>query len=52
MTCLMQISTRTHDFIVDTIKLREQLGPALLPFFDDPSKTKVLHGADYDVEWL
>jgi len=48
----MQLSTRTHDFIIDTLKLREHLGPALLPYFDDPTKVKVLHGADYDVEWL
>jgi len=24
----------------------------LRPIFDDPSITKVLHGADKDVEWL
>jgi len=48
----MQISTRTRDFVVDTIKLREKLGAALLPIFDNPDKIKVLHGADSDIQWL
>jgi len=48
----MQVSTRTRDFIVDTLKLRSQLGDALQPIFDDPSKVKVLHGADMDIQWL
>lgn len=51
-TCLMQISNRSHDFIIDTLKLRAFLGKALLPILTDPSIVKVLHGADYDVEWL
>jgi exosome complex exonuclease RRP6 len=45
----MQISTRDEDFVVDTIALRQVLGDALRAIFDDPSKTKVLHGADMDV---
>lgn len=52
LTCLMQISTRTEDFIVDTIALWNQLGDALRPIFDDPKITKVLHGADMDILWL
>mmetsp|Transcript_4537 Transcript_4537/g.6845 ORF Transcript_4537/g.6845 Transcript_4537/m.6845 type:complete len:190 (+) Transcript_4537:616-1185(+) len=52
LTCLMQISTRERDFIVDTLKLRSKLGPALLHIFDDPDKVKVLHGADMDIQWL
>lgn len=48
----MQISSRTNDFIVDTLKLRLLLGSYLLPIFDNPQIVKVLHGADYDVEWL
>ena len=48
----MQISTRKEDFIVDTIALKFKLGDALRPFFDNPSITKVLHGADSDVNWL
>ena len=52
ITCLMQVSTRERDFIVDVIGLRSIIGPALLHIFDDPAKTKVLHGADMDIQWL
>jgi exosome complex exonuclease RRP6 len=48
----MQVSSRERDFIIDTIKLRAILGPYLRPLFADPTKTKVLHGSDYDIEWL
>lgn len=41
LTCLMQISTRTEDFIVDTLKLRKYLGDYLREFFRDPTKKKV-----------
>lgn len=51
-TCLMQVSSRQRDFIIDTIKLRVHLGNQLRDIFADPSKVKVLHGSDYDVEWL
>ncbi|KAK1384702.1 HRDC domain-containing protein [Heracleum sosnowskyi] len=52
LTCLMQISTRTEDFVVDTLKLRVQIGPYLREVFKDPSKKKVMHGADRDIIWL
>ncbi|XP_022925220.1 protein RRP6-like 2 [Cucurbita moschata] len=52
LTCLMQISTRTEDFVVDTLKLRIHVGPYLREVFKDPSKKKVLHGADRDIVWL
>lgn len=52
LTCLMQVSTRQRDFVVDTMKLRSSLGDALRPIFDDPEKVKVLHGADMDIQWL
>ena len=51
-TCLIQISSRSHDYVVDAIALRPFLGPALRPLLADPSRVKVLHGADRDVEWL
>jgi len=51
-TCLMQVSTRVRDFVVDTIKLRPLIGKYLRGVFADSSKVKVLHGSDYDVEWL
>ncbi|XP_022746695.1 protein RRP6-like 2 isoform X2 [Durio zibethinus] len=52
LTCLMQISTRTEDFIVDTLKLRIHVGPYLREAFKDPTKKKVMHGADRDIVWL
>uniref|UniRef100_A0A804UM03 3'-5' exonuclease domain-containing protein n=4 Tax=Zea mays TaxID=4577 RepID=A0A804UM03_MAIZE len=51
-TCLMQISTRTEDFIVDTLKLRLYIGLYLQEPFKDPTKRKVMHGADRDIMWL
>lgn len=50
-TCLMQISTRYDDFIVDTIKLRSEMH-RLNEIFTDWTLVKVMHGADFDVEWL
>ncbi|KAL5720609.1 hypothetical protein ACHQM5_013262 [Ranunculus cassubicifolius] len=52
LTCLMQISTRTEDFVVDTLKLHAHVGPHLRELFKDPSKKKVMHGADRDILWL
>ncbi len=51
-TCLMQVSSRLKDFIVDTLKLRQVIGKYLRPIFADANKIKVLHGSDYDIEWL
>jgi exosome complex exonuclease RRP6 len=48
----MQVSTRSHDFIVDTISLADQVGIHLRHVFADSSKLKVLHGANQDVHWL
>lgn len=41
LTCLMQISSRTEDFIVDTLKLRDHVGKHLREVFMDPTKKKV-----------
>ncbi|CAK4917134.1 unnamed protein product [Aphanomyces euteiches] len=49
--CLMQISTWTHDWLVDTLALRSHLHE-LNSIFCDPTKLKVLHGADSDIVWL
>ncbi|CAN0407040.1 unnamed protein product, partial [Ectocarpus sp. 12 AP-2014] len=51
VVCLMQLSTRERDYIVDPLKLRGEMG-RLLPVFSDPSIVKVLHGSDSDVLWL
>lgn len=37
----MQISTRTEDFVIDTLKLRIHIGPYLREVFKDPTKRKV-----------
>lgn len=50
-TCLMQISTREKDFIIDTIKLRSSIH-ILNKIFTDSSLIKIFHGADMDIEWL
>ncbi|CAM6101531.1 unnamed protein product [Calypogeia fissa] len=50
--CLMQVSTRKEDFIVDTLDLRSQIGPCLGDIFADPTIRKVMHGADRDIVWL
>ena len=51
-TCLLQISSRTQDFILDPFPLKAHIGPMLQDVFDNPNIVKVLHGSDYDVEWL
>ncbi|KAM5445947.1 exosome nuclease subunit [Microsporum audouinii] len=52
LVCLMQISTREKDWIVDTLKpWRDQL-QVLNEVFADPSIVKVLHGSSMDVIWL
>jgi ribonuclease D len=50
-TCLIQISSRTRDFLVDALKLRPYLG-ALNRVTTNPSILKVLHGCDSDIIWL
>uniref|UniRef100_A0AAR2ITM1 Exosome complex component 10 n=1 Tax=Pygocentrus nattereri TaxID=42514 RepID=A0AAR2ITM1_PYGNA len=51
ITCLMQISTREEDFIIDTLELRSEMY-ILNESFTDPTIVKVFHGADSDIEWL
>lgn len=51
ITCLLQLSTRTKDYIVDTLALREELH-VLNEITANPKIVKVFHGADCDVEWL
>ncbi|KAF8250295.1 hypothetical protein K440DRAFT_619784 [Wilcoxina mikolae CBS 423.85] len=49
--CLMQISMREKDWIVDTLKLRGEL-QILNEVFADPNIIKVFHGAHMDIIWL
>ncbi|KAG2173280.1 hypothetical protein INT43_004654 [Umbelopsis isabellina] len=49
--CLMQISTRDEDFIVDTLEVRDKLW-MLNTAFTNPNIVKVMHGATSDIIWL
>jgi len=51
-TCLMQLSTRTHDWVVDLLACRDYVGQHLSALFHNPKCVKVMHGADSDVVWL
>lgn len=45
LTCLMQISTRDQDYIIDTLELRSELY-LLNEVFTDPAIVKVTHPGD------
>ena len=49
--CLVQISTRSTDYIIDTLKLRDHMHLLNEPF-TNPEIEKVFHGCDYDIVWL
>ncbi|EGW35076.1 uncharacterized protein SPAPADRAFT_53425 [Spathaspora passalidarum NRRL Y-27907] len=51
IVCLMQISNRDQDWIIDTLALRDDL-TVLNTVFTDPSIVKVFHGAFMDIIWL
>ena len=51
ITCLIQISTRDTDYILDAIKLRSYLNKLNI-IFTNPNILKVFHGSDYDINWL
>lgn len=50
--CLMQLSTRTVDIIIDVLKLRSVMGKYVGAIFADPRVVKVFHGAQSDLGWL
>ncbi|CAE6460321.1 unnamed protein product [Rhizoctonia solani] len=51
LVCLIQLSSRTQDWVIDTLALREEMG-ILRGVLEDPKIVKVLHGAESDVIWL
>lgn len=51
LVCLMQISNREQDWIVDTLAIREELSQLNI-IFADPQIVKVFHGAFMDIIWL
>ncbi|GAA5821490.1 hypothetical protein JCM3770_000597 [Rhodotorula araucariae] len=52
-TCLIQLSTRTKDYVIDALEpaVRDNLD-SLNEFFTNPEWVKVLHGASSDIVWL
>lgn len=50
-TCLMQLSTRDEDFIVDVFSVWKEMN-SLNCVFNNPAITKVFHGAYMDIMWL
>ncbi|XP_064642526.1 exosome complex component 10-like [Lineus longissimus] len=51
ITCLIQISSRSQDWIVDALALRSDIH-LLNDVMTDPNIIKALHGSDSDVDWL
>ena len=51
LTCLMQLSTRKVDYIIDVIALRKHMW-VLKDAFLSPSIVKIFHGAAEDIKWL
>ncbi|PHH62869.1 hypothetical protein CDD81_6587 [Ophiocordyceps australis] len=52
LVCLMQISTREKDWIIDTLQPWRHKLEILNQVFADPSIVKVFHGAYMDMIWL
>eukprot|EP01083_Nonionella_stella_P036112 98542_1 len=52
MTCLIQISTRNRDYLIDPLALREHIHTYLNPIFTNPNIIKVFHGCMNDIQWL
>lgn len=50
ITCLIQVSSRDQDYIIDTIALRDL--EVFNEVLTDPKIVKVLHGATMDIQWL
>ncbi|KAJ2053392.1 exosome nuclease subunit, partial [Coemansia sp. S16] len=50
-TCLVQLSSRTQDFVIDALALRNSLHQ-LNTVTADPQVIKVFHGAESDIVWL
>ena len=51
ITCLIQISDREEDYIIDALKLRNNLNKLNI-ILTNPKIIKIFHGGDYDIQWL
>ena len=49
VAALMQLSTIDKDFVIDSLILRDKMGPILAPVFGNKDIVKVLHGCDIDI---
>ncbi|KAK5220449.1 exosome nuclease subunit [Exophiala xenobiotica] len=52
LVCLMQISTREKDWVIDTLKPWRENLQVLNEVFTDPNILKVFHGSNMDMIWL
>jgi len=51
IVCIVQISTRERDYVIDSIALKEEMH-RMNEVCTDTSIVKVVHGGERDVEWL
>ncbi|KAA0194296.1 Exosome component 10 [Fasciolopsis buskii] len=51
MTCLIQITTPSKDYVIDALALRDHL-VQLNEVFTNPNIVKIFHGSDQDLMWL
>ncbi|KAL4425764.1 hypothetical protein ABPG75_009780 [Micractinium tetrahymenae] len=53
ITCLLQLSTGTKDYLIDCLALpRDEVRCLLAPVLSNPRICKVVHGGGNDVAWL
>eukprot|EP00388_Colpodella_angusta_P024297 GDKJ01063517.1.p1 GENE.GDKJ01063517.1~~GDKJ01063517.1.p1 ORF type:complete len:659 (-),score=156.45 GDKJ01063517.1:54-2030(-) len=51
-TCLIQLSTRSNDYLIDPFNMFHCLGKHFNQITTDPKILKVFHGSDHDIMWL
>jgi exosome complex exonuclease RRP6 len=51
LTCLIQISSRKKDYIIDVFPIWRDM-PLLKQIMENESIIKVMHGAEMDTKWL
>jgi exosome complex exonuclease RRP6 len=52
MTCLIQLTMKEQNYLIDPFPLWNLLGAALGPILANPNIVKIFHGADSDIQWL
>ena len=50
--CLMQISTRSKDYLIDSVLLRNHIKPYLGSILENQGILKIFHGGESDIYWL